>query len=135
MKIQLIRLVLMRQSFDLLAKKYYRNFAVALKLAELKKLIDEKTDFYMEQEHGIITQYAAKNDDGNPRLTESGQITFESEKDAKHFSDEIIALKTTEIELGDKITIHFPTDIKEGQDMPTPEELAQLSDLVNFVVD
>lgn len=135
MKMYLIDIVIARKSLELLTTKYYRNFAVALKLAELKKLVDEKTDFYMTQERGIITQYAAKDSDGNPKVTETGQISFDSEKDAKAFSNEIVALKSTEIEVGEKLTIHFPADIKEGQDVLTPGEIVQLGGLVDFVVD
>lgn len=135
MKIQLINIVLAKTSFDTLTKKHYRNFAIALKLAELKKTIDEKTEFYMEQERGLINQYAGRDANGNPKVNDEGRIVFDTQESAKKFSDEIINLKTTEIDIGKRVTIRIPEDLKDDQDSLSPDEIMPLIGLVCFEVD
>lgn len=132
MKTTLIKLALANRPLEELTNKHYRNFAIALKLAELKKIASEKTDFYINQEKSLILQYAGKDENGNPKVNVQGQISFDKAEDAQKFSDEINDLKNTEVEIGEQITIHIPDDIKEDQDMLSPNEIIQLSDVIRF---
>ena len=132
MKTTLINLALANGPLETLASKHYKNFAVALKLAELKKLVSEKTDFYINQEKGLILQYAGKDKNGNPKVNAQGQISFDNAEDAQKFATEITNLKNTEVEIDGQIVIHIPDDIKEGQEMLSPNEIIQLSDLIHF---
>lgn len=132
MKITLIKLALANKPLEELANKHYKNFYVALKLAELKKITSEKTDFYLNQEKSLILQYAGKDDQGNPKVNAQGQISFDSAENAQKFSTELDNLKNTEVEIGDQITIHIPDDIKENQDTLSPNEIIQLGDLIHF---
>lgn len=132
MKTTLIKLALANGPLETLASKHYKNFAVALKLAELKKLVSEKTDFYINQEKGLILQYAGKDKNGNPKVNAQGQISFDNAEDAQKFATEITNLKNTEVEIDGQIVIHIPDDIKEGQEMLSPNEIIQLSDLIHF---
>lgn len=134
MKTYLINIVLAKKPLEALTNKHYRNFAIALRLAELKKLVNEKSDFYIEQERNLVLQYSAKDDNGNPVINDNGQITFVSMDDANKFSEEIIRLKTTEVDIGRQIKIRLQEDIKDDQDTLTPEEILQLSDLIKFEV-
>lgn len=132
MKTTLIKLALANRPLEELASKHYKNFAVALKLAELKKIVSEKTDFYISQEKGLILQYAGKDEQGNPRINAQGQISFDTTENAQKFSTEISNLKTTEVDIGEQITIRIPDDIKENQDMLSPNEIIQLGDIIHF---
>ena len=132
MKTTLIKLALANGPLETLTSKHYRNFAVALKLAELKKLTSEKTDFYINQEKSLILQYAGKDEKGNPKVNAQGQISFDKTEDAKKFATEITNLKNTEVEIGEQITIRIPDDIKEDQEMLSPNEIIQLNDLIHF---
>lgn len=132
MKTTLIKLALANGPLEVLTNKHYKNFAVALKLAELKKLTSEKTDFYINQEKGLIFQYAGKDEKGNPKVNAQGQISFDKNEDAQKFATEITNLKNTEVEIGEQITIRIPDDIKEDQEMLSPNEIIQLNDLIHF---
>lgn len=132
MKTTLIKLALANSPLETLASKHYKNFAVALKLAELKKIVSEKTDFYINQEKGLILQYAGKDKNGNPKVNAQGQISFDNTEDAQKFATEITNLKNTEVEIDGQITIHIPDDVKEGQEMLSPNEIIQLNDLIHF---
>ena len=60
------------------------------------------------------------------------QISFDKTEDAQKFATEITNLKNTEVEIGEQITIHIPDDIKEDQEMLSPNEIIQLNGLIHF---
>ena len=133
MKINLYSIVMAKRPIESLSKQHYRNFIVALKLADLKKLVDEKTDFYLAQEKQLISQYASKDDKGEPKIESNGQILFDTVENAQEYLKEVGELKSIEVDIGKQITIHIPVDLKENQDTLTPDEIVQLEQLIKFV--
>lgn len=135
MKTDLFSIVAAKKPFEALTKQHYRNFSTALRLADLKKLIDEKSDFYLSQEKDLILQYASKDDKGDPKINPNGQIIFDNIDNAQKYLKDISELKATEVDIGKQITIYIPSDVKDDQDTLSPDEIVALGNLVKFVVE
>lgn len=135
MKINLYSIVMAKRPIESLSKQHYRNFIIALKLADLKKLVDEKTDFYLAQEKQLISQYASKDDKGEPKIESNGQILFDTIENAQEYLKEIGELKSIKVDIGKRITIHIPEDLREDQNTLTPDEIVQLGNMINFIAD
>lgn len=135
MKTDLFSIVTAKKPFEALTRQHYRNFSTALRLADLKKLVDEKSDFYLSQEKDLILQYASKDDKGDPKINPNGQIIFDNIDNAQRYLKDITELKATEVDIGKQITIHIPSGIKDDQDTLSPDEIVALGNLVKFVVE
>lgn len=131
MELSLIEILACNKALEVLSKKHYKNFAIALKLAHLKKKLAEESDFYMQQERDIIDRYAEKQKDGNFKLTD-GNLTFKTVEDAKGFSEDLTKLKTTTVDIGDPIKININTDISADQESLTPDEILALGNIIEF---
>lgn len=131
MELSLIEILACNKALEVLSKKHYKNFAIALKLAHLKKKLAEESDFYMQQERDIIDRYAEKQKDGNFKLTD-GNLTFKTVEDAKGFSEDLTKLKTTTVDIGEPIKININTDISADQESLTPDEILALGNIIEF---
>ena len=115
-----------------LTGKHYKNFKVALEIAELKKEISSKVEFYMTQEKDIADTYAMKDDKGQLIIENGSQIKFENSEKAINFNKAVFELKNTEVEIKGPIEIDVANDFREGEDTLTPDEIVQLSDIISF---
>ena len=75
---KLIDLINIAPVLNTLTGKHYKNFKVALEIAELKKEISSKVEFYMTQEKDIADTYAMKDDKGQLIIENGSQIKFEN---------------------------------------------------------
>ena len=66
---KLIDLINIAPVLNILTGKHYKNFKVALEIAELKKEISSKVEFYMIQEKDIADTYAKRFDDPTTKLS------------------------------------------------------------------
>ncbi len=133
MELSLSEIVACNKALEVLSKKHYKNFAIALKLAHLKKKLAEESDFYMQQERDIIDRYAEKQEDGNFKLT-NGNLTFKTAEDVKGFSEDLDKLKNTPVDIGEPIKIDINTDIAADQESLTPDEILAIGNVVEFSI-
>lgn len=131
MEITLIETVACNKALEVLSKKHYKNFAVALKVARLKKFFAEQSDFYMQQERDIIYRYAEKSEDGNLKLS-NGNVTFATMDDAKNFSTDLTKLKTTKVDIGEPFKLVVDEDLADNQESLTPDEILSLCKIIDF---
>ena len=133
MELSLVEILACNKALEVLSKKHYKNFDVALKLAHLKKKLNEESDFYMQQERDIIDRYAEKQEDGNFKLSD-GNLTFKTVDDARSFSEDLTKLKSTMVDIGDPIKININTDISIDQESLTPDEILALGNIIEFSI-
>lgn len=129
---KLIDLINIAPVLNTLTGKHYKNFKVALEIAELKKEISSKVEFYMTQEKDIADTYAMKDDNGQLIIENGSQIKFENSEKAINFNKAVFELKNTEVEIKGPIEIDVDNDFREGEDTLTPDEIVQLSDIISF---
>ena len=129
---KLIDLINIAPVLNTLTGKHYKNFKVALEIAELKKEISSKVEFYMTQEKDIADTYAMKDDKGQLIIENGSQIKFENAEKAINFNKAVFELKNTEVEIKGPIEIDVTNDFREGEDTLTPDEIVQLSDIFSF---
>lgn len=129
---KLIDLINIAPVLNILTGKHYKNFKVALEIAELKKEISSKVEFYMTQEKDIADTYAMKDDKGQLIIENGSQIKFENSEKAINFNKAVFELKNTEVEIKGPIEIDVANDFREGEDTLTPDEIVQLSDIISF---
>lgn len=129
---KLIDLINIAPVLNTLTGKHYKNFKVALEIAELKKEISSKVEFYMTQEKDIADTYAMKDDKGQLIIENGSQIKFENSEKAINFNKAVFELKNTEVEIKGPIEINVANDFREGEDTLTPDEIVQLSDIISF---
>lgn len=129
---KLIDLINIAPVLNTLTGKHYKNFKVALEIAELKKEISSKVEFYMTQEKDIADTYAMKDDKGQLIIENGSQIKFENSEKAINFNKAVFELKNTEVEIKGPIEIDVTNDFREGEDTLTPDEIIQLSDIISF---
>ena len=129
---KLIDLINIAAVLTTLTGKHDKNFKVALEIAELKKEISSKVEFYMTQEKDIADTYAMKDDKGQLIIENGSQIKFENSEKAINFNKAVFELKNTEVEIKGPIEINVANDFREGEDTLTPDEIVQLSDIISF---
>ena len=129
---KLIDLINIAPVLNILTGKHYKNFKIALEIAELKKEISSKVEFYMTQEKDIADTYAMKDDKGQLIIENGSQIKFENSEKAINFNKAVFELKNTEVEIKGPIEIDVANDFREGEDTLTPDEIVQLSDIISF---
>ena len=129
---KLIDLINIAPVLNTLTGKHYKNFKVALEIAELKKEISSKVEFYMTQEKDIADTYAMKDDKGQLIIENGSQIKFENSEKAINFNKAVFELKNTEVEIKGPIEIDVANDFREGEDTLTPDEIVQLSGIISF---
>ena len=129
---KLIDLINIAPVLNTLTGKHYKNFKVALEIAELKKEISSKVEFYMTQEKDIADTYAMKDDNGQLIIENGSQIKFENSEKAINFNKAVFELKNTEVDIKGPIEIDVANDFREGEDTLTPDEIVQLSDIISF---
>ena len=129
---KLIDLINIAPVLNTLTGKHYKNFKVALEIAELKKEISSKVEFYMTQEKDIADTYAMKDDKGQLIIENGSQIKFKNAEKAINFNKAVFELKNTEVEIKGPIEIDVANDFREGEDILTTDEIVQLSDIISF---
>ena len=129
---KLIDLINIAPVLNTLTGKHYKNFKVALEIAELKKEISSKVEFYMTQEKDIADTYPMKDDKGQLIIENGSQIKFENSEKAINFNKAVFELKNTEVEIKGPIEIDVANDFRESEDTLTPDEIVQLSDIISF---
>ncbi len=129
---KLIELVVIMPVLNTLTGKHYKNFKVALEIAELKKEISSKVEFYMAQERDIANTFAMKDDNGQLIIENSSHIKFENAEKAVGFNNAVLELKNTEVEIKAPIEIDITKDFRDGEEILTPDEIVQLSDIISF---
>ncbi len=134
MELTLIEIIACNKALEVLSKKHYKNFTTALKLAHLKKKLAEESDFYMQQERDIVDRYAEKDEDGNLKLADNN-LTFKAAEDVKGFSDDLMKLKKTKVDVGEPIKININADIAADQESLTPDEILALGNIIEFSMD
>lgn len=118
--------------FDRFASAQYSNFVVALEIAKLKKTIQEKIEFYNEQEMKLAKTYGAKDKDGNLIVKNGSQIRFESVEDARKFNELALKLRTTDINFGKPIKIDLHKDIIAKDFSLTPNDILAVEELIEI---
>ena len=129
---KLIDLINIASVLNTLTGKNYKKHKVDLEIAELKKEISSKVEFYMTQEKDIADTYAMKDDNGQLIIENGSQIKFENSEKAINFNKAVFELKNTEVEIKGPIEIDVANDFREGEDTLTPDEIVQLSDIISF---
>lgn len=131
MNLTLIEIVASNKALEVLSKKHFKNFSVALKIAKLKKILSENSDFYMKQERSIIDRYAEKQEDGNLKFI-NGDLSFKTQDDFKGFSEDLLKLKETSVDIGEPIKIVMDKDLAADQESLTPDEILALVNVIDF---
>jgi len=113
----------------------YSNFAVALKIAKLKKEVEEKVKFYSDQEISIANAYGEKNNDGKLIISNNGQIKFATLKDAQKFEELISKLRATDSDIECPIKLNIKNDIVSDNLSLTPDDILMAEGLLEIVLD
>lgn len=133
MELTLVEVLASDKALEVLSKKHFKNFSVALKIAELKKTLSENSDFYMKQERDIIDRYAEKQEDGNLKLVD-GNLSFKTQDDIKGFTEDLSKLKETKVDIGEPIKIVVDKDLASDQESLTPDEILALVNVIDFAM-
>ena len=116
--------------FDRFALAQYSNFVVALEIAKLKKAIQEKIEFYNEQEMKLAKTYGEKDKDGNLIVKNGSQIRFKSIEDGRKFNELALKLRETEIDFGKPIKINLRKDIVKDNFVLVPNDILAVEELI-----
>lgn len=117
-------------TFDRFASAQYSNFVVALEIAKLKKAIQEKIEFYNEQEMKLAKTYGEKDKDGNLIIKNGSQIRFKSIEDGRKFNELALKLRETEIDFGKPIKIDLRKDIVKDNFVLIPNDILAIEELI-----
>lgn len=129
---KLYELFVSQKELVMLRDKHYKNFAVALKIAEKIKDFETKVDFYAKEEKRIAEKYGVKDENGNLEIQNGGQIHFANKEDALNFNKEINDLRNTEVDAGEKIKIDIAKDIDKDEVDFSPKDILVLMNFVDF---
>lgn len=121
-------------TFDRFASAQYSNFVVALEIAKLKKAIQEKIEFYNEQEIKLAKTYGKKDKDGNLIVKDGSQIRFETVDAARKFNELAQKLRITNIDFGKPIKIDLHKDIITDGFTLTPNDILAVEELIEINV-
>lgn len=127
---KLIKIINSRAAVGRLTQKRINSFAVARKLAALRKRVDEETEFFNAEQSKTLKEHA-EFENGRP-VTEGGGIKMKSTADLTEYESEMQRLFDTEIEGIEPVAIS-EADFRGPEDYPTPEDMLALDGLVDFV--
>lgn len=109
----------------------FASFKKARELAILRKKVEFEADFYAKEEKKIVESYSAKNEKGEPIFLDGGRIQLKDTEAKKAFDKEITALRKTEVDDIEKVSIS-EADFQEMSSIPTPNELLALESIIDF---
>jgi len=111
-------------------KRLRLPYAAARDIHKMYKTLEAEYQFFAQEEAKLIKEYAAKDEKGNPQITESGRITFESVSAKAAYSEKLAELGTTDA----NIEIPFITLSAEaiGEQLIAPETIDALEGFITF---
>lgn len=111
-------------------RKYKLPFAKAAGVFRLCKSLDSVREFYAEEERKLLDQYAAKDENGVPKLTDNGQVLFDSYTDRDAYCAAVKELCETDCGVDLKPVTLTETDF--GEQPITPAMLDELDGIVEI---
>lgn len=102
----------------------------AKKVYALCKTFEAEFSFFRQEETKLIETYAAKDEKGNPKMNQTGVITFDTVEAKNDYLAEIEKLCNTEIEAEIPLIVITPEDI--GNQSVSPETIEKLEDIISF---
>ena len=99
-------------------------------IEKLKKAIQEKIEFYNEQEMKLAKTYGEKDKDGNLIVKNGSQIRFKSVEDGRKFNELVLKLRETEIDFGKPIKIDLRKDIVKDNFVLIPNDILAVEELI-----
>ena len=111
-------------------RKFRLPFAKAAGVFRVCKALDSVREFYAEEERKLLDRYAQKDENGNPRLTEKGQVLFDSYTDRDAYCSAVSEL--CEADCGVEITPVTLTEADFGDQLIIPAMLDELDGIVEI---
>ena len=111
-------------------RKYKLPFAKAAGIFRLCKSLDSVREFYAEEEKKLLEQYAAKDENGNPKLLDNGQVLFDCYTDRDAYRSAVDDLFETDC--GVEITPVTLTETDFGEQPISPAMLDELDGIVEI---
>lgn len=134
MKKSLIEILNVSPVFRSLTTKRFNNFSLSYKIAKASKELDEKREFYINEERKIVDELALKDEKtGQIKFVDGNKVTFQNSDDAMKFNERVVALQKTEVDIFDTIKIDIRKDIDMSKMDLTPSDILTLEGFVDFV--
>lgn len=128
---KLIEIIRAKPALENLTKKRFTNFAVARKLATLRKQVEEECEFFAQEQMKSVYAHAEMKD-GKPVFVDGQHIKTKDPAAKIAFEQELTALNNTEISSVAPVEL-TETDFADPGNLPTPDEIFLLGGLVDFV--
>ena len=114
-----------------LTDKHFNSYKTIRQLVALRKAVDAEVETYLAEEKKAITAYAELDEKGNPVILAEGRVRLKDEKSKVLFEKELTAIRETDIEGIDSITLK-EEDFHSVEDIPTPNDILLLDPIVVF---
>lgn len=102
----------------------------AKKVYALCKTFEAEFSFFRQEETKLIETYAAKDENGKPKMNQTGVITFDTVEAKDEYLAEIEKLCNTEVEAEIPHIVITPDDM--GVQTVSPETIEKLEDIIFF---
>lgn len=114
-----------------LTEKRFTDYKKVRELVKLRKSVETEFDFYAAEEKKAVDTYAEISEKGTPAFLPDGRLKLKDEKSKIAFETEIKALLDTDVDTIEPITIS-EKDFRSCEDIPTPDDMILLEELVVF---
>ena len=108
----------------------FSDFKIALKLSKFAKKVDSCIETFNAEQQKIISLYVKKNENGQPVISENGQLVFNSDADKASYIDSMNKILSTELDDIEPLTIKV-SEIQVSGDISANDLLAT-SALINW---
>lgn len=111
-------------------KKLRLPYSTARDVHKMHKTIEAEYKFFAEEEAKLINEYAEKDENGKPKVTPDGRVTFETLKNRNAYAEKLAELGKTDV----KIEIPFISisAAEIGEQLIAPETIEALEEFIEF---
>ena len=111
-------------------KKMRLPYDTARDVHKMYKTLEAEYQFFAQEEEKLIAEYAEKDKNGKPKITDNGRVTFADIKTKIAYSERLAELGATDAKVEIPFISLSGSDI--GEQRIAPETIEALEDFITF---
>ena len=111
-------------------KKMRLPYSIARDIHKMHKTFEAEFQFFAQEEAKLVNEYATKDENGNPRITNEGRVSFENIETKNRYSARIAELGAMDAEI--EIPAIKLTSADIGNELISAKTIEALEGVITF---
>ena len=111
-------------------KKMRLPYSIARDIHKMHKTFEAEFQFFAQEEAKLVNEYATKDENGNPRITNEGRVSFENMEIKNKYSARIAELGATDAKI--EIPTIKLTSADIGNELISAKTIEALEGVITF---